>query len=94
MQSFIYNDANFTTCMQTASNYSTLLGTLCSDTGDACTTAQANLVMDATCITDDRDVLCTGTCRDLFDAIIISCNAKVSHFKPIANIILAKTPIM
>ena len=80
--------------MQIASNYSTFLGTLCSDTGDACTTAQTNLVMNATCLTDDTDAICTGTCRDLFDAIIISCNATVSQFKPIANIILTKTPMV
>ena len=40
--------------------------------------------MNTTCTTvfstgTDTDAICTGTCRDLFDAIISSCNATVSQ---------------
>ena len=50
----------------------------------ACTTAQTNLATNTECITafstgTDTDVICMGTCRDLFDAIIAECDDTVSQ---------------
>ena len=78
--------------MQTAAGYSTLLSNLCIDTTNACTTAQTNLATNTACVTafstgTDTDTLCTGTCRDLFNAIISSCDATVSQVKRIATVL-------
>ena len=51
---------------------------------DACTTAQTNVATNIVCVNaysdrTDADTICMGTCRDLFDAIISSCDAAVSQ---------------
>ena len=62
---------------------------------DACTTAQINLTNNTACATafstgtdsgTDANAICVGTCRDLFDAIISSCNATVSQACYLANV--------
>ena len=69
--------------LQTAAGYSTLISNLCSGIME-CTTAQMNLAMNSMCTTafstgNDTDTICMGTCRDLFDAIISSCDGTVSQ---------------
>ena len=49
-----------------------------------CITAQANLTTNTVYTTafstrNDTDTICVGTCRNLFDAIINSCDATVSQ---------------
>ena len=77
------NAINFPIILQTSSFYSDLTSSLCGITVE-CTTAQANLATNAACTTafsygNDTDAICMGTCRDLYDAIISSCNATVSQ---------------
>ena len=80
--SFI-NPINFPIILQTSSFYSDLTSSLCGVTVE-CITAQANLATNTVCTTafstgTDTDTICMGTCRDLYDAIISSCNATVSQ---------------
>ena len=47
-------------------------------------TAQVNLARNTACaaafsIGNDTDTICVGTCRDLYDAIMSSCDATVSQ---------------
>ena len=75
----LLNVIDFPIILQTAGNYSTLIGNVCVE----CIIAQANLGTNTVCTTafstgNDTDAVCMGTCRDLFDAIISSCNATVS----------------
>ena len=51
---------------------------------DACTTTQMNLAENIICLSafsagTDTDTTCMGTCRDLIDTIISSCDVTVSQ---------------
>ena len=77
------NAVNFLIILQTASNYVSLTSSLCGGTVE-CITAQANLATNTACTTafstgTDTDAICVGTCRDLYDDIINSCDASVSQ---------------
>ena len=77
------NAVNFPAILQTAGNYSTLVSNVCGISVE-CVAAQANLATNTVCTTafstgNDTDAICMGTCQDLFDAIISSCDATVSQ---------------
>ena len=63
-----------------------------------CIAAQANLATNTVCTTafstgNDTDTICVGTCRNLYDAIISSCDATVSQTIPQPSNIISYTII-
>ena len=77
------NAVNFLIILQSAAGYVAFIGSLCGGTVE-CITAQANLATNTACTTafstgTDTDAICVGTCRDLFNAIIRSCDSAVSQ---------------
>ena len=66
--------------IQTVAPYSFMISVLCGGKRDACTTAVTALTSNTACATaTTASEIYTGTCRDLYDAIIDNCDATVSE---------------
>ena len=67
--------------MQTSTGFNTTISVLCGGgtNSGACIAAADALAENNACATaTDAAIICTGTCRDLYDDVIDNCNATVS----------------